>query len=183
MYWGSSYQILQCRGCEEISFQTVSWSSEDLDPRTGQPEETSHLYPPRVPGVQTMADSLRWLPHCLWRMHTEVAHAIQAQASTLAVIGIRSIVEGICVDQKAEGRDLETKINGLVDLGVLPASHAPLLHILRDYGNRAAHALTTPSAADLTALFELVHQLLITTYRLPYTAKQIQRAKRDVAGP
>jgi hypothetical protein len=42
-YW-DKYEILQCCGCENVSFKHTSGSSEDLDDE-GQPIFTNKLYP------------------------------------------------------------------------------------------------------------------------------------------
>ena len=83
------------------------------------------------------------------------------------------------MDQKATGSNLQEKIDSLVGLGVLPAAHTSLLHLLRDYGNKAAHELSPPQSSEVGSLFGIIDQLLKTTYQLPYEARRVQRKRNS----
>lgn len=177
LYWGVNYRTLVCRGCDAVTFQEELWSNEERNPYTGEYEMTSRLYPPRIPGVRAIdgEDVWHWLPFNLKNMHDEVTRAIQMQAVTLAVVGMRALVEGVCVHQKATGRTFEQKIDSLIAKQVLPVTHRAVVLLLRDYGNRAAHELSRPTQEEVVTLFGLVTQLLRTTYEMPHAAARLTR--------
>ena len=52
--WWETYQVIQCMGCDDISFRLVSTCTEDIDPRTGDLEESVTLYPERLGGGDPM---------------------------------------------------------------------------------------------------------------------------------
>ncbi len=64
----------------------------------------------------------------------------------LCAAGLRSLLEGICHDQKAAGRNLEERIDSLQF--VVPNKNLVRhLHAFRFTGNKAMHELEAPAAA------------------------------------
>ena len=73
-------------------------------------------------------------------------------------MGLRSLVEAICVAQNIKGKNLEAKIEGLKKL--LPASTAEKIHALRFIGNQAAHEFKKPRPDDLHLGIEICQDIL-----------------------
>ncbi|MPZ99376.1 MAG: DUF4145 domain-containing protein [Dehalococcoidia bacterium] len=181
IWWSDTYRIVRCRGCDSVSIQTAYRHSEELDPETGEMEVATRTYPPRLAGVRQMGSEVfAWLPYDLWRIHDEVVKAFHSEAPILATVGLRAIIEGVCRDKGATGRNLQSKIKQLVADGVLPQQHADFLDLHRQFGNAAVHDLQAPGDSELLALFEIVEQLLKATYEIPYKARLLRR-RRDQA--
>lgn len=89
--WSYSYQIIQCRGCEAMSFRVVGSDSED-------PEGSETLYPNRTRGRLPIA-GYEYFPGKTLRIYQEVLRALNHRAPILAAIGLRALVESICIDQ------------------------------------------------------------------------------------
>src|ERR1700687_4456089 len=120
--WHNEYQIVQCQGCENISFRKTHSNSEDAHP-VGNGDQWeystySDVYPNPEEGRQPVED-INLLPQKLQRIYEETMRALNLGQPVLTGIGIRAIVETVCKDKNAIGSDLSKKINNLVAQGVL----------------------------------------------------------------
>lgn len=84
----------------------------------------------------------------------------------LTGIGIRAIVETVCKERGAKGRNLFKKINSLVTLNLITKLEARVLHDLRFMGNEAAHKVKAHKSDELNLAFDVVEHLLNTVYLL-----------------
>ena len=174
------YQIIECKGCQSISFRQTHQNTEnfDIDPETGQDTlyETVEIFPHRLPGRVEIRDSYL-LPKPISRVYEETHKALRGDIPVLAGIGMRALVEAICKDQGASGRDLEKKIDNLVDRHIFTRHGADILHGLRIMGNKAAHEVKPNSIDDLSTAMDVVDHALLGIYILPARAKTLP--KRD----
>lgn len=177
--WESS-QIVKCMGCDLVRFRRSSTFSEWMDPITGMCEEYDiEVYP------TTLANKYKAKNHASFsedvsKMYIETIKCLNAGANTLAGGGLRATVEAICRDQKVPGKNLEERINALVQNGVLAKAQADFLHEERYLGNLALHEMKTPSINDLEDGLQIVEGLLATLYILPLHATRL-KTKRTVA--
>jgi hypothetical protein len=162
--WFNHYQIIQCQGCETISFRKTHSNSEDFD------LYKIDIYPHPEEGRKSIADD-HMLPLNLQRIYNETLQGLNAGHSVLTGIGIRAIVETVCKDKRANGKDLFGKINDLVTQGVLTKDGADILHKLRTLGNEAAHEVKPHDTVQLGLAFDVIDHLLQGVYILPYHAK------------
>ena len=130
-YFNNNYQVVQCLGCETISFRKISSDSENYE-YDEIDDTTVHLidedlYPNRDEGRAPVKDS-KLLPLSIERIYQETIKAINNHQPVLTGIGIRAIVETVCKDKAANGKDLNEKINYLVSIGVLTSEGAEILH-------------------------------------------------------
>src|SRR3990172_321638 len=158
-----AYRILQCRGCEGISFQHASWNTDDWG------EDgfvvTQEVYPYRLSG-RKMIDGQQYLPESVKRVYQETHTTLAANAFILGAIGIRAVVEAVCNDKKTKG-NLDKKIDELANSGWLSQQQTKFLHKSRLLGNLAAHEMATPSPSTLGGVLTIVENLLETVYVLP----------------
>jgi hypothetical protein len=173
--WWGYYQVLECRGCERVSFRHNWQSTEDIDlSASGTMEIADHetLYPSRIAGAAPMADS-HLLPRQLMRIYEETHSALSANLPVLAGIGIRAIVETLCAEKNAKGRDLKEKIDDLVKQGVITPAGGEILHSLRLMGNEAAHEVKPQKSEDLLLAMRVVEHALQGVYILPRQAEHL----------
>jgi len=170
--YGSSYQIVQCRGCESITFRSTHWNSEDIDPGPQGLEwnVTTHLYPSRSEGRGQIND-VHLLPSDVQRIYNETLKAMNNEQPVLAGVGIRAIVEGVCRDKNAQGSNLYQKIDDLISIGVLTKDGAQILHQVRSLGNDAAHDVKPHSTEQLGLALDVCEHLFLGVYVLPHHAK------------
>lgn len=170
--WWETHQIIQCMGCNEISFRTVSTCTEDWDPETDRLIESVKLYP-EIINARDPIEGYDRFPHKTIRIYLETLKAVNHQISLLAAIGLRVLIESICLEQKTETRDLKEGINKLADMGLLSDKQAEYLHSHRFMGNIAAHEIVAPNPQHLVAALDIAETLLKTIYILPDMAKQL----------
>ncbi len=159
------FQIVRCRGCETVGFRHASTSDADEDEK-GEPIVTERVYPYRLAGRKKMDGSER-LPPRVRKVYEETHTALAANASILGTIGIRSVVEAVCKDKQAVGRDLKERIDDLASKGLLATTQAQFLHQNRLIGNVAVHEIEPADDATLKIALDIVENLLQTVYLLP----------------
>lgn len=165
--WDSGFQIIKCNGCERFSFREF-WCHPQRHP--DDPHAlTEHLWPNRVEGLRHL-ERRDALPPKIARLYGETFQALSSGQPVLAATGLRGLIEGICKDKQAPGRNLAEQIDGLVELGVLAKANADTLHRVRFLGNSTVHELEAPETAELEAAQTIVHNLLETVYVVPMLA-------------
>ena len=132
IYVFDDYLSIRCRGCKTLSFCRESRNSEHTD-LEGQPITTTTLFPGRIAGRPPLRD-LYHLPYDLAKVYEETRSALMEGLAVLTGIGIRAIVETVCNEKGAPGRDLAQKIGGLVTLNLITQTEADILHDLRFIG-------------------------------------------------
>ncbi|MBI1765969.1 MAG: DUF4145 domain-containing protein [Acidobacteria bacterium] len=178
-WWEDLYQIVQCNGCEEISFREVHGSSDSyVEVSDGDdiyiPDES--LYPSRVAGRRQLSD-MHFLPSQVANIYKETHSALCNKMPVLAGIGIRALIETVCKEKEASGKNLKENIDSLVALGVLTKDGAEILHSLRTLGNDAAHEVKPHSDEQLSIAMNVVEHLLNGVYILPQAASKLPKQK------
>ncbi|MCY1222766.1 hypothetical protein D9M72_348700 [compost metagenome] len=181
--WLTENQIIQCQGCETVSFRVTESSSEAMDyDEFNRPyyPKTEKFYPARIIGVASMNEiDLLSMPGNIYKIYSETVQAIESGQNILAGIGIRALVEIVCEEKKIKGRSLYVKIQGLQDAGVVTEEGAKMLHHLRSLGNKAAHEVKAHSTEQLKTAIEVVGYMLLGTYTLPKKVEQAFTEKEE----
>lgn len=178
--WSVDHQIVQCLGCKSISFRQASSNSESYYPVDDEGnydyEVEESLYPSRIEGRKGLGYDTHYLPANVRRVYDETLLALSNQAPVLAGIGLRALLETVCKEKKATGRDLLNKIDSLVGTGILTPVSAAILHKIRTLGNAAAHEVKPHSDKQLALAMDVVEHLLKDVYILP---KQVESEFKD----
>jgi hypothetical protein len=173
--WSEENQIIQCLGCEEVSFRVCSTNSEDYDhdyeTNGTYYNRTITYYPGRVLGSKVIDHWL--LPWGIGQIYKEARTAVENELFIIGGIAIRALLESICSDVKAKGRNLELKINDLHERSLVTKEGVETLHKIRLLGNRAAHRALAHSKDQLLLALEVIEHILIGTYIIPERAKAI----------
>jgi hypothetical protein len=178
-YYEERYQVIQCQGCRKLSFRKSQTNSEDsVEDEEGETLYVLHeeLYPSRVTGRHKLSDAYL-LPFPIVKIYEETYYAICNKQPILAGIGIRALIEAVCKEKAAQGKNLEDKIDSLVTIGVLTKDGADILHSLRILGNLAAHEIKPHSEQTLSIAMDVVEHLLIGVYILPKVAANLPKRK------
>ena len=175
IHWASNHQIIQCQGCDTISFRKASSNSEDgyvqIGPDEWEDNILEELYPNRNEGRVPIKD-IHLLPTDIERIYAETLKAMNGDQPVLSGIGIRALIETTTKERSANGKDLMEKINDLVTQGVLTKDGADILHKLRVLGNKAAHEVKPHSTDQLDLAMDVIEHLLQGVYVLPHHAKR-----------
>lgn len=173
--WYNEYQIIQCQGCETISFRKTHSNSEDYGTSSNGEHEPEYIvsediYPNPEEGRKLIEDNYL-LPSNLHRIYSETLKSLNSNHPVLTGIGVRAIVETVCKDKNANGNNLFDKLNDLVTQGVLTRDGADILHKLRTLGNEAAHEVKPHDNVQLGLAFDVIEHLLQGVYILPEHAR------------
>ncbi|WP_068828059.1 DUF4145 domain-containing protein [Pseudomonas sp. BMS12] len=173
--WNEANQIIQCQGCEAVSFRVESTNSEDYDydheSNTRYDIETIKFYPGRSAGLKAIDSYL--LPLNVQDIYKETILAIENEQNILAGIGIRALIETICKDLNAAGKDLYNKINSLQEQGIVTKEGVETLHKLRVLGNDAAHEVKKHNQQQLSLAIQIIEHMLDGTYIIPHKVAHV----------
>lgn len=184
----TDYQIIECQGCRTISFRTEGWFSEEDG-------KSVNLYPERSTDTLPIKDIIR-VQRKLRRIYREIIDTYNNENYTLCAAGLRAIIEGICAErnvtdgevevddgkgniQKFRKSNLQGKISGLAEKGILTKSNAEILHEHRFLGNEALHELSQPYYDELRLAIEIVEHILENIYEIPSKAKELKAIKME----
>jgi hypothetical protein len=200
--WSDRYQIIQCLGCDTYSFRHRNWFSEAEEhygPEDYHDGTSVRLYPQRGRDLHTAKDFYN-VPKNLRTIYKEVVSCFNSESPILCAAGLRASIEGLCAAHdvadgpvkinKPDGtsttqrRDnLEGKIAGLSEKGILTERNAELLHEHRYIGNHAVHELSRPSDSDLRIAIELVEHMFESLYEIPEKAEALKLARMKKVKP
>ena len=191
--WSDWYQIIQCLGCDTFSFRHKNWFSEaqeynghnDFNDGT-----TTVLYPQRGKDILNAKDFYN-APKNLRAIYKEVVNCFNGGSPVLCAAGLRATIEGLCAENgvtdgpvsftKNDGTveskrqdNLEGKIGGLCEKGILTDKFAVTLHEHRYLGNSAVHELSRPAEHDLRLAIEIIEHVLESLYEIPEKAEVLR---------
>ena len=96
--WYSSWQVIQCQGCEDLSFRKEDYFSEDAH-IIGQDEwddgTTITLYPKRTKFMRLAKEFIN-VPNQLRNIYIESIETFNNDSFILTAAGLRALVEGLC---------------------------------------------------------------------------------------
>lgn len=186
-----SWEILVCRGCEEVTFRETWTTSEDILDTTGMPEPSIKLYPERSEKMLPIKPHYSLSP-TLQQIYRETIDSYNQGFTILCAVGIRILIEGICSDKEIKGgpvqdekgiikrkNNLQGKIEGMAEAGFLTKEHAKTLQELRFLGNEAVHEFRAPSSDEFQIAIEIVEHTLDNLYELTEKTEILRRKKRS----
>jgi hypothetical protein len=142
----------------------------------GAPQPEVSVYPPTTYGKKQPKYFIK-MPKSLSKLYKQVVLAFNSGSMLLCTIGLRALIEGICVDKGITSRKLEHKIDGLSQF--FPnKTLIDSLHGFRFTGNDAAHDLAAMYPSEASEAIEVMEDLLDFLYDFDYKASQIKNAAR-----
>lgn len=188
-------QVIQCAGCDEVSFLKIHIINIELAP----PIITNQVFPPRTLQIYKQFDGM---PEKLDRIYKEMIDTFNSKSFILCAGGLRALVEGICAErhiyegpkrnqetgeylinqknqQLIRGRNLACKIEGLAESHLLTEPQARALHQHRYLGNSALHELEIPSAEMLIIAISIIENVMESLYNIPVQAGNLGRLREN----
>lgn len=168
---------IQCQGCDTISYLTYSMSPgfQETEFKSEFPEQD---HSPFGDYEYLSDDECYALPTFIYNLYKEVIVALENDAPILAGIGMRTLVEAVCLHQEISGKDLNTKINNLQVKGFISVKDLPLIHKLRMVGNVSAHQVKKFTDSQLDYALKAVNHLLKCVYYMPKVNDKIKEPKK-----
>lgn len=168
------YRTIVCLGCDTISFRKSSSNSDDFYEEEGNLiyTETEEIYPNRIVGRAPLSEQY-YLPEKVRNVYKETHAALTSKLKILAGVGVRGLIEAICIEEKAKGTNLKEKIDDLVKIGILTSANAVILHKTRFLGNKSAHELEIAKDQELGIAFDITENILQNLYIIPKKAQSL----------
>jgi len=164
-WWDTTYEMLQCRGCGAICFRIFYRDAAN---------DTSEAYYP--PPVSRRAPKWRWeLPGTMGEMLDEIYVALRSDSRRLALMGARTLVDMLMLEEVGDVGTFPQKLNALRDKGVISEKNRAVLSTALDAGSAAAHRGHKPSAEEMEAVLDIVENVLQATHHLTQVAEQLRR--------
>lgn len=166
-WWRQTYRIVQCCGCDHVSFnlESVDESMVRYDDIDGSEvlysEYTS--YPVAEGNIKPI--EFTWnFPKTIYSIYYETLTALNEKCYFLAGAGFRMIIEAICKDKQIKFKNLEAQINGLRKQGIISEADRDRLHTIRFVGNDSVHVTKSPTKEDLNLVLEIINGILFNLY-------------------
>ncbi|ACZ09444.1 Uncharacterised protein [Sebaldella termitidis] len=161
--WSENWIIWQCMGCDEIVIEKVDYFSEDRD-EEGNPILTNTFYPTRNIKSLKKKTYIK-IPQKLRVIYNEIIDSYNNSCLLLCSIGLRTLLEAVCVDKGIVSGNLMNKI---VNSTFITDNIKKNLHGIRYLGNDATHDFISPKKEDLELTIKILEDILNTVYDLDY---------------
>ncbi|MBM0743346.1 DUF4145 domain-containing protein [Phormidium sp. CLA17] len=161
---GYRYELLLCLACKEVTL----WKYFDADYVDPEEITTETLYP--------LAKSrLSGLPYRIQDAY-EISLKVRVIDANAYAVLLGRILEMVCEDRKATGKDLFHQLKDLATKGEIPVKLVGVADNLRHLRNIGAHAsLGELTKDEIPILDDLCRAILEYVYRAPYLAEKAQQ--------
>ncbi|MEZ7195377.1 DUF4145 domain-containing protein [Pseudodesulfovibrio karagichevae] len=181
--WQDTYSIVQCQGCEGVSFRHELWFSEwddyDYDPVTG---ETI-----MIPGIKVTTwpppsshDAPEWLyslsDDVLRSIFEEVYSSLNSGNLILAMIGTRTLLDWTMAHAVGDvSGGFEGKVKAMIKAGKLGADEKDTVLTLTDVGSASAHRGFKPKMETVETVLSAIEAMVYREYILPAAAAEVKK--------
>ncbi len=162
--WKTTYKMLECCGCENISLQRRFYFSEFDDIK-------EEYYPPQI-----SRQLPKWhdeIPSDWSEMLKEVYTALHADSRRLALMGARTLIDMFMNDQLEDIGGFSQKMNKLESEGLISKPNKTILNTALEIGHAAAHRGHKARPHEVDQVIDIVENLL-QGYVLRNTAQNLE---------
>jgi len=172
IHWETTdWTMLKCPVCQKVTL--LSEHQEDgVTDQDGQDVTiTEIVYPLNRTNFYNVPDNIRGA--------FESALKVQNIDPEICLLSLRRVLEAICKERGAKGNTLEQMIDDVIDKGILPETYRDACWIIRQLGNKAAHADTASSIYknEVRRVIHFLDTMINYLYVLP---SQINNLKEKV---
>ncbi len=172
------FNIIRCLGCDEISFLKLAWDSDiqndDDILHYNYPEDRFYLYEDEF----LSEDDFSYVPNFVSQIYFEVIEAYISDSMILSGIGLRMIVEAVCLNKKIIGKNLKEKISNLFEDGYISKNDLEIIDKLREIGNISAHQIKSHSITVIGSALEAVNHLIRSIYITSRKTKHLRKSNK-----
>lgn len=115
------------------------------------------------------------LPENQARLLDEVYGAIERNLLTLASMGLRAVIDMVCLDQIGDAGTFREKMNELQKAEVVSKRQVDILLKVINSGNASAHRGFTPDNEDIETVLAVVEHLLESVYLHPNRVAELDK--------
>lgn len=142
--------------------------ANQYDYNCGPPNSIDLIYP-------TLGITPEGIPPKIFQAY-EAAVRTRGIDNAICLLSLRRALEMVCKDKNAEGKNLESKIDDLIEKKVLPEMMRDACWIVRQCGNEAAHADDVEfSKREADEAIEYVGSIITYLYSTPVKVADLRR--------
>jgi len=168
----NDYQIIECFGCNSITYRTDRYFSEVQD------DDNDGTWEERFPTKnEKQKKNYKHLPPTLMKIYEEVIVAYNHDCFILCSAGVRAMIDGICTDKGITDGSLQNKIEKMREEKFINPQHENILHKLRFLGNEALHALQSPSQEEINTAVDIIEHIIESLYEILGKAEILRESK------
>ena len=153
---GYDYQVFECQGCHNVVMRKAFWSSELT------PDEYHESYISWHPPIASRQIP-KWqheLPADTSRLLREIYQGLHAGSYSLALMGLRAVLDLFIVRKIGDIGTFEAKLSALVRDGYLSTEQRKLVEPTLDVGSAVAHRGHEPSGETTVFVLDVVEAVL-----------------------
>jgi len=155
--------ILKCTTCDKPSVYRDEWDEERKKWVSGLAYPIPMMAPKEIPAEI--------------RETFDEAISVLQRSPSLAAVGIRKCLEGICDDQNAQGHTLARRIKHLGSNGIIPKTLTEMMDTSRVLGNIGAHFGTSSvTDSDVRVLVEFTLAIFEYIYVAPARIEAVRKS-------
>jgi len=170
------YLVVKCQGCNTVSFAIRLSGDHFIDQENG-----FNYIDLNFPDQENNSDIMllafeerQKLPRQISKLYDEVQTVFTQDANILAGVGLRMLIEAICLEQNIQGKNLQIKIEELHVKGLISKNEIPILDKLREIGNSSVHEIKTFPINKLKYALDIINHVLKSIYILPAINKKLK---------
>lgn len=160
----TEYRFWACLGCGTAALEIVEIIN-------GIDYQSSSTYYPSRKGGHLIQKYFVQLDKKLRAIYREIIDSYNARLRITCSMGLRALIEGICIDKGITDKEafgLEAKLGKLGEKGLLPNNIVDSLYSFKFIGDDAAHRLEAPSQQELKLAIDVMEDLLNFLYEMEY---------------
>lgn len=171
------YEMLRCRGCDNITLRHTSKWSKDKPTTFYYPPTIARRTPWWVSKELTIRDldSDAFVPVQIKELMREVYTAIQNGLSRLAAMGIRAALDATMANKVGDHGNFTVTTDAFAAAGYLSVRQRDHIDSLLGAGNAAVHRGWEPTAADLGTLLDIVESTIEVSFLHDEAASSLKR--------
>lgn len=165
-YEETEYRFVVCRGCDTATLQE-KWTCAGMHDQNGDHIYSFSYHPKRKNLGEREAKRFHHVDKKLNDSYKEIIAAFQQGLEIVTAMGVRALLEGICVIEGIDdhvARGLSKKIESLKNSPNIPNSIIDGLNGLKFIGDDAAHRLNATDKHTLSLSIDLLESLLTHLY-------------------
>lgn len=170
-------ETVRCRGCWTQSLVKTTTFEEEIEGEFGKEivqRKNVDLFPDRKSDFIT-ARTYQKVDSIIYKTYQKAIELFnQEEMEEYCGVAIRKCVERVCIEQGADGNNLEEKIIELTNKGLMPQKAVETLHQLRYVGNDGAHG-DSPTRDELRLGIVILESLLNMIYEMEYWGEIVKK--------
>lgn len=173
-YYGSYYRVVECCGCDTVSFDREVIEEGNVEYNQDGYEEIVPVhtsYPVKEYSIEPLVS---WeIPSLINCAYKESVDALNNESYLLASIGFRATIEALCLENGINSGNLADKIDTLRKKGIITDADCKRLHEVRFMGNDSAHQMEKPDRQHLMTVLDVINNILNSLYIIEKKFKDV----------